>query len=160
MTGTTTHDTHGGGRPRLVFTLGGVTQTRDPQREFYLYPGVTTIGSANDNDLILDGLDAHHAEIRRDTEDEYIFVQVGADSSSTVHGAVVSTALLRSGALIVFGDWALAYLREGHADHGRPYGGIQGGELEHQREQNTPRPRGTSPTGGSDPRGTDPGEYY
>lgn len=33
---------------------------------------MTTIGSAADCDLVLDGLAPRHAEIRRDEEDEYV----------------------------------------------------------------------------------------
>jgi hypothetical protein len=46
------------------------------------------------------------------------------------------------------------------ADHGRPYGGRQGGEFAVQRVQGEPRARGTSASGGSDRNGTDPGEYF
>ena len=39
-------------------------------------------------------------------------------------------------------------------------GGRQGGEFSIQREQDEPRARGTSASGGSDRKGNDPGEYF
>ena len=77
---TTTHDPHGGGRPRLIFALGGTAPQQASQREFDLLPGITVIGSGPDADLRLKGLDARHAEIRRDDRDEYIYVDLGSGS--------------------------------------------------------------------------------
>ena len=142
MTVTTTHDPHGGGRPRLVFSMGGQTQTTAPQREFYLLPGTTRIGSDADNDLQLEDLDAHHAEVTRDDLDEYYFTDTDSAVGSTVHGVAVGTAMLRTGAIIVMGPWTVSYYREEFADHGRPYGGRQGGEFAHQRPQTEPRSPG------------------
>jgi hypothetical protein len=50
-----THDIHGGGHPRLIFTFGGRTQLNSKQREFNLLPGVTTIGSNSGADLCSGG---------------------------------------------------------------------------------------------------------
>ena len=143
-----------------MFALGGQTQTTDQQREFHLNPGVTTIGSAPDNDLQLDGLDPHHGEVRRDDNDEYVYVDLDSDVGTTVHGQPVGQAILRTGALIVLGEWTVSYYREEFADHGRPYGGRQGGEFAHQRPQTVPRERGSSPDGGTERQGKDPGEYF
>ena len=159
MSITTTHDPHGGGRPRLMFAMGGKTYTKDPQREFYLRPGITTIGSAEGCDLRLVGIGARHAEIRRDDDDEYTYVDLGTRTGSTVHGRSVGEYVLRTGALIVFGHWTVSYYREEFADHGKPYGG-RTGEDRGERGQSVPRRRGTTPTGGSAPFGADPGEYF
>ena len=161
MVTTTTHDPRGGGRPRLIFALGGSTQVRTPQREFDLLFGITTIGSSIDADLSLAGLDDFHAEIRRDTADEYHFFHVGSSfSPSRVHGRIVPTAMLRTGAVIVAGRWTMSYYREEFADHGRPYGGRSGGELAYQRRQSLPRPAGTSESGGCERANDDVGEYF
>jgi hypothetical protein len=160
MSVTTTHDPKGGGRPRLMFSMGGETQTTEKQREFYLLPGTTTIGSADDCDLVLDGLAEHHAEIRRDELDEYSYVDLGSDIGSTVHGQAAGEAMLRTGAIIVFGPWTVSYYREEFADHGRPYGGRQGGEFAYQRPQTAPRPRGATDEGGRIPDARDSGEYF
>jgi hypothetical protein len=157
---TTTHDRHGGGRPRLVFALGGRAEVDTEQREFDLIAGVSVIGSASDADLRLAGLDEHHAEVRRDASDEYIFVDLGSRTGSRVDGGPSAEHVLRTGDRIELGDWTLSYYREEFADHGRPHGGRQGGEGAVQQPQAEPRPRGTSPEGGSDPAGTDPGEYF
>src|SRR5205809_7731053 len=74
----TTHDPRGGGRPRLIFALGDTAPQHASRREFDLVPGVTVIGSGPDADLRLDGLEAHHAEIRRDERDEYIYIDWAA----------------------------------------------------------------------------------
>jgi hypothetical protein len=160
MKHTTTHDPRGGGHPRLIFALGGDAPADSVQREFELLPGVTVIGSGADADLRLDGLGEHHAEVRRDEFDEYIYVDLGTSAGSRVDGRLVSSKALHTGDRIELGAWTLSYYREEYADHGRPFGGRQGGEFSTQRLQDEPRARGTSASGGSDPHGTDPGEYF
>jgi hypothetical protein len=106
------------------------------------------------------GLDEHHAEVRRDDTDEYIYVDLGSRIGSRVDGRPVGEHILRTGDRIELGDWAMSFYREEFADHGRPHGGRQGGEWADQQPQAQPRPRGTSSQGGSDPDGADPGEYF
>jgi len=127
MKPTTTHDPRGGGRPRLIFALGGIAPAGTVQREFDLLPGVTVIGSAADADLRLAGLAEHHAEIRRDQFDEYIFVDLGTAAGSRVDGQACGEQALHTGDRIELGNWMLSYYREEYADHGRPYGGREGG---------------------------------
>jgi hypothetical protein len=160
MKHTTTHDPHGGGHPRLIFAVGGQAPANTEQREFELLPGVTAIGSGADADLRLDGLDERHAEIRRDAADEYIYVDLGSAAGSRVDGQPISEQALHTGDRIELGSWTLSYSREEFADHGRPYGGRQGGEFSHQQPQDEPRARGTSASGGSERKGADPGEYF
>jgi hypothetical protein len=157
---TTTHDPRGGGHPRLIFALGGEAPPGTEQRQFELRPGVTVIGSGTNADLRLDGLGEYHAEIRRDRADEYVYVDLGTPAGSRVDGRPVSEQVLRTGDRIELGNWTLSYYREEFADHGRPYGGREGGEFSYQRTQEEPRPRGTSAAGGSDRTDADPGEYY
>jgi hypothetical protein len=161
MNVTTTHDTRGGGHPRLIFSVGGGGRATSEAREFELLPGVTTIGSADDADLRLTGLEDHHAEVRRDASDEYVYVDLGTRSGSRVDGRpVVGQHVMRTGDRIQFGQWTASFYRDEFADHGRPYGGRQGGEGAIQRAQREPRPRGTSPDGGRDPSAADAGEYF
>ena len=129
MTVTTTYDPQGGGRPRLIFALGGSAPHKSEQREFDLLPGVTVIGSAPDADLQLPGLDARHAEVRRQDGDEYVWVDLGGAAGSTVDGWPMGQRGLHTGDRIEVGPWTLTYFREEFADHGRPNGGRQGGEL-------------------------------
>jgi hypothetical protein len=157
---TTTHDPRGGGHARLIFALGDSARADTAQREFELLPGVTMIGSGTNADLHLAGLGEHHAEVRRDEFDEYIYVDLGTPAGSRIDGTPVSSHALHTGDRIELGTWTLSYYREEFADHGRPYSGRQGGEFSSQREQDEPRGRGTSATGGSDRDGTDPGEYF
>jgi FHA domain-containing protein len=154
----TTHDPRGGGRPRLIFAFGGTAPPDASQREFDLVPGVTVIGSGPDADLRLDGLAARHAEIRRDERDEYVYVDLGAEPPGRVDGQVAGIKPLRTGDRIELGDWTLSYYREEYADHGIPFGGRHGGNPDPVQEE--PRPRGTSPDGGSDRTDDDPGEYF
>jgi len=162
---TTTNDPAGGGRPRLIFAERGTRldegdgADRD-QQEFELLPGATTIGSSPDADVRLAGLRPQHAEVRRDKADEYLYVHLDPGGRSTVDGVSVGEKRLHTGDRIELGDWVLSFARAESADHGRPYGGRQGGELSYQRTQQTPRDRGTSPTGGSKADGDDPGEYF
>jgi len=126
---TTTHDPQGGGRPRLIFALGGSAAAGGGQREFDLLPGVTVIGSGPGADLRLAGLDERHAEVRRDEADEYVYADLGSSAGSRVDGQPMGAQALHTGDRIELGPWTLTYYREEFADHGRPYGGRQGGEL-------------------------------
>lgn len=132
---TTTHDPEGGGRPRLIFSVGPHPRVGVQPRVFDLTRGVTTIGSSPTADLRLDSLDEQHAEIRRNDADEYVFVDLSHDRSSRVNGAPVSEQALRTGTRVELGGWTMSYYREEYADHGRPYGGRIGGELGRQRAQ-------------------------
>ena len=126
---TSTHDPLGGGHPRLILALGGSAPAHTEPREFDLRPGVTVIGSAPDADLQLPGLDDHHAEIRRGPGDEYVWVDLGGPAGSSVDGRPMGEQGLHTGDRIEVGSWTLTYYREEFADHGRPGGGRQGGEL-------------------------------
>lgn len=124
---TTTTD-QGGGRPRLIFALGGSAPQGAVPREFNLREGTTTrIGSGADTDLRLDGLAEQHAEIQCEGGDEYVLVDLGA-GGSRVDGQPVERAPLHTGDRIELGDWTMSYFRDEHADHGRPFGGREGGE--------------------------------
>jgi hypothetical protein len=125
----TTYDRDGGGRPRLVFALGDGAPEGSEQREFDLLPGVTVIGSAPDADLQLAGLEDHHAEIRLEEGDEYVWVDLGSAGGSRVDGQPMGQQGLHTGDRIEVGAYTLTYAREEFADHGRPDGGRQGGEF-------------------------------
>lgn len=133
---TTTHHTPGSGRARLIFVQNSATWNGQVPREFNLGPVSTTIGSGDDVDLVLPGLDAVHAEVVHNDADEYVLVPHGPVSGS-VNPA--GPSVLRTGARIQLGQWCLAYFREEYADHGRPFGGRSGGELAYQRPQFDPR---------------------
>lgn len=133
---TTTHYTRGSGRPRLIFVQDAASWTGQIPREAVLSGEATTIGSDPGCDIVLDGLDGLHAEIRHDELDEYVFVPQGAVSGSVAQSG---PSVLRTGARIQMGQWRLAFFREEFADHGRPYGGRSGGELAYERPQLDPR---------------------
>lgn len=141
---TTTHDAEGGGRPRLLFPAASGARRSDGTRVFYLKPGVTTIGSDPECDLVLVGVDPVQAEIERNEHDEYVLRARGANTETRADGREVEIQLLRTGSRIEMGGWLMSYFREEYADHGRPYGGRIGGELGYQRSQTRPeyrRPR-------------------
>jgi hypothetical protein len=127
----------GGGRPRLIFAMGGSAPAGAVQQEFSLREGTTTrIGSGTQADLRLDGLADQHAEIRCEDSDEYVLVDLGAPGGSRVDGRPVERAALHTGDRIELGSWTMSYFRDEHADHGRPFGGRSGGEsfTEHPRD--------------------------
>ena len=134
---TTTHAGPGEGNPRLVFVVGSDNWEGEPAREFALVLEVTRIGSAPDTDLRLEGLDPLHAEIRRNADDEYVLFPFGDAQLSSEHesGGEEGGHVLHTGSRVELGPWAMAFSRDEFADHGRPYGGRQGGEGEHQRRQ-------------------------
>lgn len=135
---TTTHAAWGAGRPRLLIS-------RDDERQVYEFVSrITRIGSAADSEVRLADADPTHATIEHDDRDEFVLTLHGEgemnanpDSAGTHPG--VRSETLRTGARFTIGDWMLVYQREEFADHGRPYGGRQGGELSDQPQQ-PPRP--------------------
>lgn len=133
---TTTHHTPGSGRARLIFVQDSATWNGQVPREFNLLPATTRIGGADDVDLLLPGLEALHAEVVHNDDDEYVLIPHGP-----VSGGInpAGPSVLRTGARIQLGPWCLAYFREEYADHGRPFGGRSGGELAYQRPQFDPR---------------------
>jgi len=136
---TTTNGPPGSGRPRLILVLGGhvlLDEHGDPElpREYDLHES-TTIGSSDQADLVFEGLDPIHAEIVHDDLDEYVVHDRSDGAGVSVDGARVQERLLRTGDLLQVGDVRLSFYREEFTDHGRPYGGRQGGELSDQREQ-------------------------
>ncbi len=139
---TTTHYIPGSGRPRLIFAVGSGVWDGSRPREFDLLPDRTLIGSGPDADLQLDGLAPIHAEIRHERDDEYVlypFDATGGGSAPEPGRPAPGPRVLRTGARIELGTWRLAYYREEFADHGRPHGGRQGGELAIQKPQ-PPKP--------------------
>lgn len=143
---TTTHYTPGSGRPRLVFVVGSENWNGQMPREFDLLPTVTTIGSAQEASLQLQGLQPFHARIRHDENDEYVLYPLGAVSGGSKKEEEGAGQVLRTGARIEMGPWRMAFFREEYADHGRPYGGRLGGELSIQK----PQPARSRHQGGSD----------
>ena len=136
---TTTHDPAMGGRPRLVVALGGsaiLEAGQEPGQPVYdLIRGVTTIGSSDDSHVSLAGLDAQQAEVIWNEFDEYVFVQRSTGLESRINGERMGSHPLRTGDRLEMGPWTLTYARDEYADHGRPYGGRQGGEGAVQRPQ-------------------------
>jgi hypothetical protein len=132
---TTTHDPNRGGDPRLVMAPSAYPTPDERRRVFALRDDVTSVGSGEDCDIRLQGLESLHAEVRHDDEDEFVLVRLGAPGSTRVNGAPVDTSVLRTGSRIDLGAWTMSFYREEYADHGRPYGGRVGGELGHQRTQ-------------------------
>ncbi|QDZ15154.1 FHA domain-containing protein [Humibacter ginsenosidimutans] len=132
---TTTHAAWGAGNPRLLVS-------RDDQRFVFDIEGdETRIGSAADNELRLEDLDVLHARIQHDDRDEYVLTLLGSGESelpaeSSDRG---EPTVLRTGARFMLGPWTVVYQRDEYADHGRPYGGREGGEGDVQYTQ-PPRP--------------------
>lgn len=135
MTGLT-HDPDQGGDPRLVLSLGGehlnVAGETPPVVEFRLTRQVSALGGVG-QDIALDGLEGHLADVTHDEHDE--FVLVGHGGPIWVNGAPVLRKVLRTGDRIDVGPHTLSFYREEYADHGRPFDGRQGGELSVQEPQ-------------------------
>ncbi|HWL60794.1 MAG TPA: FHA domain-containing protein [Microbacteriaceae bacterium] len=135
---TTTHAAWGAGHPRLLISRG------DERRIHEFAAATTTIGSGPDVGLHLPGTDIIHATITHDARDEFVLTLHGEgemNSNPEADGNATGdrTETLRTGARFTMGDWTLVYQRDEFADHGRPYGGRQGGEFSDQPQQ-PPRP--------------------
>ncbi len=128
---TTTHDPGRGGEPRLVLAKSDLWEG-ERQPVFWLKER-TTIGSDPTSDIVLSGVEAHHAVVMHEADDEYVIWAV--DGELRVHGALTRRGRLRTGARVRVGEHFLAFAREEWADHGRPYGGRLGGEVGHQLPQ-------------------------
>ncbi|WP_209021734.1 FHA domain-containing protein [Nocardioides sp. 503] len=128
---TTTHDPSRGGDPRLVLTRE-TALPGDRRPVFRLVDGMT-LGSDPGCSVVLAGLEPLHARIRHDDRDEWVVDAVAG--VTRVHGAVVASQILRTGARLDLGPHRLAYVREEYADHGRPFGGRIGGEAGRQLPQ-------------------------
>ena len=160
---TTTHDPGRGGSARLVLEKEAMWGG-EKQQVFWLEDGLS-IGSHPESGIVLPGTEERHAVLHHDEHDEWVVVAV--DGATRVHGARVERQILRTGARIQVGDRTLAFRRDEHADHGRPYYGRVGGELGRQVPQPPrpgPRPAGEwtgslavrDPDTGADPGGSTP----
>lgn len=132
---TTTHAEWGAGDPHLIVTRDGLHQT------FALDGDHARIGAGEECELRLSDLQPLHAQIEHDDRDEYVLVLLGPasetsgsptgeaarDAAPDANGAATGQ-VLRSGAQFVLGPWRFVYERAEYADHGRPYGGREGGE--------------------------------
>ena len=147
-TTTTTHAEWGAGEPRLL------VRSTEHRFEYDLTADLTRIGSGQDCELTLPGAAVLHATIEHDDRDEYVLtmhaegeMNAASDTAGTVGGKRRET--LRTGARFTAGEWELVFARAEYADHGRPYGGRIGGELEDQAPQPT-RSDYTGERGGHD----------
>lgn len=134
----TTHASWGSGHPRLLVT------STERRFEYFIPEGGATIGSAQECGLRLPEADPVHAVIRHDPRDEYTLSPQGqGETSANIQKAREEEhrgeEILRTGARFTIGPWSLVYMRDEIADHGRPFGGREGGELSDQRLQD-PRP--------------------
>lgn len=131
---TTTHAEWGAGHPRLLVSSEG-------ERFIHEITGDTMrIGSDAANELALRDTDAVHATIVHDERDEYVLTlhgpgEMNANPLADATAPGDRTETLRTGARFTAGPWTLVFTREEYADHGRPFGGRQGGEYSDQPPQ-------------------------
>ena len=127
---TTTHGTWGSGEPHLRIRHG------DHHVLVALSVEEMRIGSGPEVDVMLPPAKPLHAVIRHDARDEYVLTMYGDGRMSAVTSNVDGRILiLRTGATFTIGGWEFVFVRDEASDHGRPYGGRQGGEGAHQRRQ-------------------------
>jgi len=129
---TTTHDEWGAGDPRLHVTGDG------HRFDYRLTEDVTRIGSAEGADIRLPATEPLHATIEHDPRDEYVLTLHGPGEMNANPEAAdrpERTETLRAGARFTAGPWTLVFAREEFADHGRPFGGREGGEFSDQPAQ-------------------------
>lgn len=129
---TRTHAEWGAGRPHLRITGPG-----EERAVFYIEQDEVTLGSGAGATLLLPGADPVHATIVHDDRDEYVLTMHGAGemNANREEDGDARSEILRTGAHFRIGEWQLAFGREEFADHGRPYGGREGGELSDQDSQ-------------------------
>ncbi|MGL3151615.1 hypothetical protein ACSS7Z_14790 [Microbacterium sp. A82] len=131
---TTTHAEWGAGNPKLLVS-------HEHERfVHHLTTDTVHIGSAAGNELLLADTDPVHATITHDDRDEYVLTlhgtgEMNASPQADESGRGGRTEILRTGARFTAGRWTLVFARDEFADHGRPYGGREGGELSDQPAQ-------------------------
>ena len=137
---TTTNATpRGAGSPRFVLGGARADESSGVAVEHVLLTGeTTTFGSDPGADVTLAGLEPIHATVHHTVADEYVLVLQGpADTSGRpsvrYHGEPAYA--LRHGFEVRMGEWVLVYQRDEYADHGRPFGGREGGEWSIQTRQ-------------------------
>lgn len=145
---TTTHAGRGAGEPRLLIAtdddlfIEGEPEVVDITKE------ITLIGSSQSADVFLEHADANHAEIRHTDTDEYVLILYGEANTSSYPNTELPNGLdgymMRTGFSFTIGSKALTFARDEFADHGRPFGGRQGGEFSKQQQQE-PRPGNNPP---------------
>lgn len=131
---TTTHAEWGAGDPHLRVSRNG---------EHFVHHLTTDdvrVGSAEGNELRLADTDPVHATITHDERDEYVLTlhgegEMNANPRTAEPGLGDRTEILRTGAHFTAGEWTVVFGREEFADHGRPFGGREGGELDDQAPQ-------------------------
>ncbi|WP_417510123.1 hypothetical protein [Microbacterium sp.] len=133
-TPTTTHAEWGAGAPRLLVSR------EDDRFVHHITIDAVRIGSADGNELQLADTDPVHASIAHDDRDEYVLTLHGAGEMNASPLAAETdggdrSEILRTGARFTAGPWTLVFSRDEFADHGRPYGGREGGELDDQPAQ-------------------------
>ena len=128
---TTTHAGWGAGQPHLR-----ITGDDDKRIMFHITTDEVTIGSGAGCSLLLPGADPLHATIVHDDRDEYVLTMHGpGEMNANRDEDEDRSEILRTGAHFTIGQWRLVFGREEFADHGRPYGGREGGELSDQDSQ-------------------------
>jgi predicted GNAT family acetyltransferase len=134
---TTTHAGWGAGHPRLLVAS-------EYDRHIHeITVDLTRIGSSVDVELVLPDADPVHATVTHDSTDEYVLTMFGEGETNALawERADADSArleILRTGAHFTAGPWRLVFARDEFADHGRPYGGREGGEGAHQKRQPAP----------------------
>lgn len=119
-----------GGHPLLMRALPDPSPAGAKPEIFQLPAGVTVIGDSADADIRLSGLAPRQGEIRyRAEDDEFRWVDLGAPGGSRVDGAQAGEHDLHTGDRIDVGQHTLTFYRDAAADHIRPEGGRDGGEL-------------------------------
>ncbi|MGN8024590.1 FHA domain-containing protein [Microbacterium sp. 22242] len=135
----TTHAEWGAGRPHLL-----VTSDQEHRFVHHLVDEETRIGSGPDCQVRLAGLQPVHAIIRHDRHDDYDLSMLGpGETSANLEKAAEEerrdVEALHTGARFTAGPWRFVFVRDEYADHGRPFGGREGGEFSDQPVQD-PRP--------------------
>jgi hypothetical protein len=124
------------GHPRLVVAtdghvMAGSSEAAGIQREFVLDRDLVTIGSGDDQDVQVPGLEPAHGEIRRDAADnDYVYTHLSDRGVSRVDGSQVRSSRLHHGDRLELGHVTLVFQRDEFADHGRlADGGREGGQF-------------------------------
>ncbi|MGO2470063.1 MAG: FHA domain-containing protein [Microbacterium gubbeenense] len=155
---TETHAAWGAGHPHLIVS------SDEDRLNFSLDVDEVTIGSAADSVLKLPEIDALHATIVHDERDEYVLTLHGeGEMNANPHAAGTHpgerSETLRTGASFTAGPWRFVFQREEFADHGRPFGGRQGGEFSDQPPQRRRPDYTADPSGSERPDGVEVDEH-
>jgi len=96
--------------PPQPYSSAWLTLSKNPQQRWPLKPGITALGSAPDNDVLLADLAAHHAEVRFEAN-RYVLYDLSSGQTWVNDRPIAGPNMLKDGFRIRLGNHELIFHR-------------------------------------------------